>query len=79
MATYPDVSAGVSGWRELYFAALFEGNRSCLKTRIEQAERALVKRERELFLSTQESRTEQNALAAARNALSALKSCHGLE
>lgn len=79
MATYGDARAEASGWRDLYLAALFEPDRSCLKARIEQAERALLKRERELFVSRQDSRTEQHALSAARNALSALKICHGLD
>ena len=68
----------VQEWRELYLAALFEIERSQLESRISDAERALLQRERELFSST-DSRQEQNALVAARNALRALRICYGLE
>ena len=68
----------VQEWRELYLAALFEIERSQLESRISDAERAVRLRERELF-SSPDSRQEQDALIAARNALRALRICYGLE
>jgi hypothetical protein len=66
-----------SDWRSLYLNALFEKDKSCLPSRILSAERALVRRERELFATgsgTDEKTTVNNAL----HALRALRQCLGL-
>lgn len=78
MAAASNGNLCVQGWRKVYLAALFEIERSQLHIRSAEAECALLERERELFSST-DSRQEQNALLAARNALRALRICYGLE
>jgi len=61
-------------WRELYKAAIFETDPSKISLRILQAERALVLRERELFLSSQ-NEVELNAVNAALQKLDTLRRC----
>lgn len=65
-------------WRDLYLQALFETDRSRLGNRITEAQRALVRREHELFVETN-GNAERAAVASALNALDALRSCLGLE
>ncbi|HTR64952.1 MAG TPA: hypothetical protein VMH85_04215 [Terriglobales bacterium] len=74
MSTVPLRSA--APWHTLYLAALFEPNRDRLQTRISEAERALLVRERELFGVRLSS--EHQAINNALNALHALRDCLGL-
>ena len=66
------------GWRDLYLEALFETDRGRLCSRIMQAERALLRREHELFSDTSGT-TEREAVTSALNALRALRTCLALE
>ena len=65
-------------WRDLYLQALFETERAHMQSRITEAERALLRRERELFAEPN-SRAEREALTNALNALFALRTCLGLD
>lgn len=71
-------SASPLSWRDLYRLALFEADRKNATTRIAQAERALVLRERELFAEPRHS-AELDAVNAALHSLEALKSCLGIK
>jgi len=66
-----------SGWRELYKAALFETDRNKIPSRIEEAEKAIIQRARELFGSTTDTIEEDQALDDALYALRALQHCLG--
>jgi hypothetical protein len=68
-------SFSVPSWRELYKAALFEKDRGQLPQRIAEAEKAIVKRGRELFGSTIDTIEEDQALDDALYALRALQNC----
>ncbi len=65
-------------WRDLYLQALFEADRGRMRSRIAEAERALYRREHELFADSN-GRAEREAVTNALNALNALRSCLGLE
>lgn len=65
-------------WRDVYLQALFETDRSRMYSRIAEAERALYRREHELFADSN-GRAEREAVTNALNALNALRSCLGLE
>lgn len=65
-------------WRDLYLQALFEADRSRMYSRIVEAERALFRREHELFADLN-GKAEREAVTNALNALDALRSCLGLE
>lgn len=65
-------------WRDLYLQALFETDRTHMYSRIAEAERALYRREHELFADSN-GRAEREAVANALNALHALRTCLGLE
>jgi hypothetical protein len=65
-------------WRDLYLQALFETDRSRLSVRIIEAERALLRRERELFTDSN-GKAEREAITNALHALSALKMCLSFE
>jgi hypothetical protein len=60
-------------WRELYKAALFETDRHKLPSRIAEAEKALILRERELFATYGGSSDEGQAVDQALYALRALR------
>jgi hypothetical protein len=64
-------------WHDLYKAAIFETDPTKIVLRIIEAERALVCRERQLFLRSGNER-ELNALNTALHALDALRGCLGL-
>ena len=64
-------------WRELYLQALFETDRSRHCARIVEAQRALVRREHELFANS--DRAEREAVTNALNALYALHTCLGFK
>jgi hypothetical protein len=63
-----------ASWRDLYMTALFETDRAKVPSRIQEAEKALVARARELFLLPGEVR-ERQAVNTALNALNALRDC----
>lgn len=65
-------------WRDLYLQALFETDPAAIHCRISQAERALIRREHDLFTQA-EARAEREAIINALNALNALRSCLGME
>ena len=65
-------------WRDLYLQALFETDRSCIRTRIAEAKRALIRREHELFADP-DGKAEREAVTNALNALYALQTCLELE
>lgn len=65
-------------WRDLYLKALFETERAQMHARIDEAERALIRRELELFAESN-SKAEREALANALHALLALRTCLGLD
>ncbi len=64
-------------WHIAYMAALFEADRSQMNSRIKEAERQILLREREL-LGDRSMFTERSALNNALHALHALRSCLGL-
>ncbi|HZR64544.1 MAG TPA: hypothetical protein VFA85_05305 [Terriglobales bacterium] len=66
--------AGNPAWRDLYLAALFETNKTKIASRIETAEKAIIVRSRELFLSHANA-GERNSLQSALVGLHALRSC----
>ncbi len=69
----PPVQSG--NWRDLYVAALLEGNVQRVPDLIATAEQAIVNRARELFGVVGDHIQEEEALDDALYALHALKSC----
>ncbi len=65
-------------WRDLYLQALFETDRNCIRARIAEAKRALIRREHELFADPA-GKAEKEAVTDALNALYALQTCLELE
>jgi hypothetical protein len=65
----------VNGWKDLYTAALLEGDRDKIPTLIQQAEGAIIQRARELFGSSGDHIQEEEAMDDALYALHALKTC----
>jgi len=63
------------GWKDLYVAALLEGDKEKVPMLILQAEQAIVKRARELFKAENGNMQEGESLDEALYALRALKSC----
>ena len=74
MATGTCASPSAEDWRELYLAALLEGDRDKIPSLFAAAERAIVLRARELFAAG-DNIEEENGLDDALYALHALKSC----
>jgi hypothetical protein len=68
------VAGTLRNWRDLYKAAIFETDQTKKAFRITEAERALVRRERRLFLTSGNER-ELNALNTALHELEALRGC----
>lgn len=64
-----------SRWKDLYVAALLEGDEKKIPSRIEDAENAIVDRARELFAGQGDPIQEQEGLDDALYALHALKTC----
>jgi hypothetical protein len=60
-------------WPALYHAALFENDRNKLPQRIEEAEKAILSRIRELFITTVDHIEEDAVLDDALYALRALR------
>jgi len=68
-------SLGTTGWKQLYVAALLEGDKHKIPSLIVDAERAILKRARELSPAERDSVEEREGLDDALYALHALKSC----
>lgn len=62
-------------WKELYVAALLEGDKDKMPLLILQAEQAMVRRARELFKDEGNNIEEGETLDEALYALRALKTC----
>ena len=62
-------------WRDLYIAALFEGDRNKLPKRLCEAEQALLLRTRELFTHSGAEGEEWHAVQKALYALRSLRYC----
>jgi hypothetical protein len=69
------VSADLPNWREVYKGALLESDRERLSLRIDEAERAILLRGRELFAIPADTSEEAAALDDALYALGALRTC----
>ncbi len=75
------MSAGMScppprlAWHVLYHAALFEDDRNKVPQRIEEAEKAILSRIKELFVSPTDHIEEDVVLDDALYALRALRNC----
>jgi hypothetical protein len=75
-ATDPSSAASsIPDWRELYTAALFETDKQKLPARMNEAERRLIQRSRELFAMPGDNIEEKHAVDDALYALRALRSC----
>lgn len=64
-----------TSWRALYKAALFEKDRRIVPTRIDEAEKAILSRVRELFAVETDHIEEDQILEDALYALRALRNC----
>ena len=64
-----------TSWRALYQAALFEKDRRMVPTRIDEAEKAILVRVRELFAVETDHIEEDQILEDALYALRALRNC----
>lgn len=62
-------------WKDLYVAALLEGDRNRVPKLIAEAESAIAERARELFKTSGDHIEEEQAMGDALYALHALKSC----
>jgi hypothetical protein len=71
-------SASQSSWRDLYLQAVFENDRTKAPALIAEAERALVRRECELFSNPREA-AEREAINSALHALRLLRNCLRLD
>ena len=63
------------GWHSLYQAALFETDRTKILERIAEAEKAILERAKELFVTKADHIEEEQVLDDALYALRALRSC----
>jgi hypothetical protein len=63
------------GWQSLYYAALFETDRSKMQARIAEAEQAILIRVKELFTLRGDHIEEDQVLDDALYALRALRNC----
>jgi hypothetical protein len=68
-------SCEARGWKELYVAALLESETERIPSLIEDAEKAIRARARELFGASGDNLEEESALDDALYALHALRSC----
>jgi cell division protein FtsL len=75
MATVAVQKSQPTDWKNLYVAALLEGDVARIPSLIAEAERAIVIRARELFSTAGDHIQEEEALDDALYALHALKSC----
>ncbi|HLV87826.1 MAG TPA: hypothetical protein VKV39_12655 [Candidatus Sulfotelmatobacter sp.] len=74
MAIHLDQSSN-GGWKNLYVAALLEGDRNKMLVLIERADSAIVSRMRELLDAPANFAEEQEDLDDAAYALHALRTC----
>jgi len=74
-ATFQSLKNQDKAWKDLYVAALLEGDAARVPVLIANAERAIVERARELFSAAGDHVQEEEALDDALYALHALKSC----
>jgi hypothetical protein len=75
MAIATSQSLNAKDWKNLYVAALLECDKDKIPSLIDQAERAIVGRARELFHSQGDHIQEEEGLEDALYALHALKTC----
>ncbi len=75
MSTVMSCSAPSLAWHVLYHAALFESDRNKVPERIDEAEKAILSRIKELFGATSDHIEEDVVLDDALYALRALRSC----
>jgi hypothetical protein len=75
MALATNESTKANEWKDLYVAALLEGDKDKIPFLIGQAERAIVERARELFHTQGDHIQEEEGLEDALYALHALKTC----
>jgi hypothetical protein len=75
MATVAVQPSQSTDWKNLYVAALLEGDVDRIPSLIAEAERAIISRARELFSAAGDHIQEEEALDDALYALHALKSC----
>lgn len=75
MASATSESIKAKAWKDLYVAALLEGDHEKIPSLIDQAERAIVDRARELFHAQGDHIQEEEGLEDALYALHALKTC----
>jgi hypothetical protein len=75
MTTVAGQSSQKKAWKDLYVAALLEGDQNKIPSLISDAERAIVDRARELFQTTGDHIQEQEGLDDALYALHALRTC----
>ena len=73
-AKCPSLTAQNSPWRDLYLQAIFEPERTKIPFRIQEAERALMRREHELRTAPNGS-AEREAIINALHCLEALRHC----
>jgi hypothetical protein len=67
--------AEAKNWKDLYVAALLEGDKDKIPSLIGEAERAIAERARELFRTEGDHIQEEEGLEDALYALHALKTC----
>lgn len=75
MAIATSHSPTAKDWKDLYVTALLEGDKDKIPFLIDQAERAIVERARELFHTQGDHIQEEEGLDDAMYALHALKTC----
>jgi hypothetical protein len=75
MSTGTSYAAPSLVWHALYHAALFETDRNRVPQRIEEAEKAILARIKELFATTADHIEEDVVLDDALYALRALRNC----
>jgi len=68
-------SSDTKNWKDIYVRALLESDKDKVPSLVIEAERAIVKRARELFEASSDNIEEGEALDDALYALHALKSC----
>lgn len=73
--SFCNASGAAMDWRHLYQAALFETDRRQVPQRIDEAERAILARVKELFAVTSDHIEEDVMLDDALYGLRALRSC----
>ena len=75
MSTVALQPSPAKGWKDLYVAALLEGDEGKVPSLITGAEHAIIERARELFTAAGDNIEEEEALDDALYALHALRSC----